>query len=587
MTEDVEPRTNVNAEIAGLFAEIGDILEVKGEQPYRYNAYRVAARSVGGARERMDVLFAAGRLRELTGVGAALEAKIVEYLTTGQMEFYDRLRREFPSALATLLQIPGLGPGKARAIYKELGVTTVPELEQAAREGRLKDVSGFGDKGAEALLSNLDRMRQRTSRDLISSGWLAAEEVREALGRPSDADRIAVVGSVRRMQDSVGGLDLLVARDAGEDGARLIAAVQALPNVVQVVSAAEDQAVVQLFGGLTVRLTIVPRNAWGSGLVWYTGSKNHVARLEALARERGWRLSAQGLEDDASGKRLGGDSEVAIYERLGLPWIPPELREDSGEIEAAQAGSLPKLIELDDIKGDLHSHTNWTDGTKTLEEMAKAARAKGYQYMALTDHSQTLTLTRGLTPERLDEQRALVQRINHELAPFVILHGTEMDILLDGQLDFSDDVLLSLDYVSASVHSGFRQPESQMTERIVRAISNPLVNTLNHPHGRKIRIRPGYKLDTQRVLETAARMGCALELNATPDRLDLNGDWARKAKGLGGRFTISSDAHSIKDLEFMQFGVGSARRGWLTAADVLNTRPLDELRALLAERRPR
>ena len=259
--------------------------------------------------------------------------------------------------------------------------------------------------------------------------------------------------------------------------------------MVQVVSASEDQAVVQLFGGLTLRLTIVPRNAWGSGLVWYTGSKSHVARLEALARERGWRLSAQGLEDEASGKRLGGDSEVAIYERLGLPWIPPELREDSGEIEAAQAGSLPELIELDDIKGDLHSHTNWTDGTKTLEEMAKAAKAKGYQYMALTDHSQTLTLTRGLTPERLNEQRALVQRVNHKLAPFVVLHGTEMDILLDGQLDFSDDVLLSLDYVSASVHSGFRQPEAEMTERIVRAISNPLVNTLNHPHGRKIRHR--------------------------------------------------------------------------------------------------
>src|SRR5918994_888867 len=248
MTEDVEPRTNVNAEIAGLFAEIGDILEVKGEQPYRYNAYRVAARSVGGARERMDVLFAAGRLRELSGVGSALEAKIVEYLTTGQMEFYGRLRREFPSALATLLQVPGLGPGKARSIYQQLGVTSVAELEQAAREGRLKDVPGFGDKGAEALLSNLERMRQRTSRDLLSTGWLAAEEVREALGRPTDADRIAVVGSVRRMQDSVGGLDLLAARNPGDDGERLIATLVALPNVVQVISTAREQAAVQLFG---------------------------------------------------------------------------------------------------------------------------------------------------------------------------------------------------------------------------------------------------------------------------------------------------------------------------------------------------
>jgi DNA polymerase (family 10) len=294
-----------------------------------------------------------------------------------------------------------------------------------------------------------------------------------------------------------------------------------------------------------------------------------------------------GLEDESTGKRLEGASEFGIYERLGLPWIPPELREDTGEIEAAQAGSLPKLIELDDIKGDLHCHTNWTDGTKTLEEMAKAARDKGYQYMALTDHSQTLTLTRGLTPERLKEQRALVNRVNQKLAPFVVLHGTEMDILLDGQLDYADDVLSSLDYVSASVHSGFRQSESEMTARIIRAISHPLVHTLNHPHGRKIRIRPGYKVETERVLETAARVGCALELNADPDRLDLNGTWAREAKKLGARFTVSSDAHAIRDLEYMQFGIGSARRGWLTAEDVLNTRPLDELRSVLAKRRGR
>jgi DNA polymerase (family 10) len=434
-------------------------------------------------------------------------------------------------------------------------------------------------------LENLERMRQRTSHDLLSTAWAAAEEVCEALGRPGDEDRIDVVGSVRRMQDSVGGLDLLAARDSAEDGARLIEMLVSLPNVVQVVARTDEQATVQVFGGLNVRLTIVPRRACGSALVWHTGSKSHVARLEALARDRGWSLSPRGLEDEATGKRLGGESEPGIYERLGLAWIAPELREDAGEIEAAQAGSLPRLIELDDIKGDLHSHTNWTDGTRTLEDMATAARDKGYQYMALTDHSQTLTLTRGLTPERLAEQRAVVERVNQKLAPFVVLHGTEMDILLDGQLDFTDEVLGTLDYVSASVHSGFRQSEREMTERILRAISNPLVNTLNHPHGRKLRVRPGYKVDTERVLAAAARMGCALELNADPDRLDLNGDWARKAKALGAHFTISSDAHAIADLEFMRFGVGSARRGWLTADDVLNTRPLEELRALLA--RPR
>jgi DNA polymerase (family 10) len=310
-----------------------------------------------------------------------------------------------------------------------------------------------------------------------------------------------------------------------------------------------------------------------------------VARLEGLARARGWRLTALGLEDDATGQLLERERETAVYERLGLPWIPPELREDEGEIEAGLAGTLPKLVELGDVKGDLHTHTNWTDGTETLEDMAKSAKAKGYQYIALTDHTQNLAMTRGLTPERLEEERALVMRVNHKLAPFVVLLGTEMDILMDGQLDFADDLLASLDYVSASIHTGFRQPREVMTARMRRAISNPLVHTLNHPHGRKIGRRDGYEVDMQSVIEQAASSGCALELNATPNRLDLNGTWARRALNLGARFTISSDAHATRDLEYMQFGIGSARRGWLTADDVLNTRPLEDLRALLKERR--
>jgi DNA polymerase (family 10) len=357
--------------------------------------------------------------------------------------------------------------------------------------------------------------------------------------------------------------------------------VVSLPNLIEIVDRSSDEVAVLLYGGLEVRLRVVPRAAWGSALVWYTGSRAHVERLETLAQERGWRLSAFGLEDDATGKLLERESEAGIYERLGLAWIPPELREDEGEIEAAQSGSLPKLVELGDLKGDLHTHTSWTDGTDTLEDMARAAKAKGYAYMALTDHTQNLAMTRGLTTERLEEQRALVKRVNQKMAPFVVLLGTEMDILMDGELDFPDDVLQSLDYVSASIHTGFRQPREVMTARMVRAISNRLVNTLNHPHGRIIRRRDGYAVDMQAVIEQAVSHGCALELNATPDRLDLNGVWARRALKLGARFTISSDAHSTRELDFMQFGLGSARRGWLTAQDVLNARPLEELRTLL------
>ncbi|HEV7661978.1 MAG TPA: helix-hairpin-helix domain-containing protein, partial [Chloroflexota bacterium] len=505
---------SANAEVARLFAEIGDILEIKGEPPYRYNAYRNAARTVGNASERLETLFEEGRLRELNGVGAALEAKIIEYLATRRMAFHEEVRRDFPVALASLLALPGLGPGKARALYQELGISTLPDLEEAARSGRLADVPGFGRKAIESLLTSLQQLKQRGSRGLLSDAWVAYAQVSEAIGAPNDSDRLAVVGSVRRMQDTVGGLDLLAGRDTAAEAEQLIGAVLALPNLVQVLEQSSDEVAVQLYGGIEVRLTIVPRAAWGAALVWYTGSAKHVARLEALAQQRGWRLSAFGLEDDASGKILVRDKESAIYERLGLPWIPPELREDEGEIEAAQAGQVPKLVELSDIKGDLHSHTNWTDGTDTLDDMAKAAKAKGYQYMALTDHTQNLAMTRGLTPERLEEERALVKRINNKLAPFVVLLGTEMDILMDGQLDFSDEVLRSLDYVSVSIHTGFRQPTDVMTQRMVRAISNPLVNTLNHPHGRIIKRREGYAVDMQAVIEQAARSGCALELNA-------------------------------------------------------------------------
>lgn len=586
MSEEGEHRRpNANAEVARLFAEMGDILEIKGEPPYRYNAYRTAARSVANATERVDALFEQGRLRELNGVGTALEAKIVEYLATGRMAAYDRERRDFPVALASLLQIPGLGPGRARALYKELGVSTVSDLEEAARSGRLQEVPGFGARAVESLLLSLERLKQTSTRGLISDAWVAYDQVREALGQATQTDRVAVVGSVRRMQDTVGGLDVLTVADTSEEAEGLIAKlVQGLPNLVQVLDRSTDEVTVQLYGGLDVRLTIVPRGAWGSALVWHTGSRAHVARLEALARERGWKLTGLGLEDDATGKLLERERETGVYERLGLPWIPPELREDEGEIEAGLAGSLPELVALGDIKGDLHTHTNWTDGTQTLEDMAKAARAKGYAYLALTDHSQNLAMTRGLSPERLEAERALVNRVNHKLAPFVVLLGTEMDILMDGQLDFSDDVLRSLDYVSASIHTGFRQPREVMTERMLRAISNPLVNTLNHPHGRIIRRREGYEVDMQAVIEQAAENGCALELNATPDRLDLNGTWARRALKLGARFTVSSDAHSTKELEFMQFGIGSARRAWLTADDVLNTRPVEALRALLRRR---
>jgi DNA polymerase (family 10) len=391
-----------------------------------------------------------------------------------------------------------------------------------------------------------------------------------------------VAGSVRRMQETVGNVDLVAATDKP---AAVLGAFCEAPQVLEVVKRTQDDATVLVYGGLEARLHVGEPASWGGALLWHTGSRSHIEHLQALAGPHGWDVTPRGIEEAGTRRLLVGASEEQVYERLGLPWIAPELRENQGEIEAAQAGSLPRLIELQDLLGDLHCHTNWTDGAASLEDMARAARDRGYAYMALTDHSQSLTIARGLTPERLREQRGLVQRINKKLAPFTVLLGTEMDILRDGSLDFSDEVLGSLDYVSASIHSGFSQPRDVMTARILRAIANPLVRTLNHPHGRLLRRREAYAVDMQAVIDEAARLGCALELNAQPERLDLDGTWARRARTAGARFTISSDAHSVRNLDLMRYGIGSARRGWLEAKDVLNTRPLDELRALMQVRR--
>ena len=444
----------------------------------------------------------------------------------------------------------------------------------------------LGQRRAADLIAQLPSLRNPIRTLRLKSAWESAAAFLELLRDPSVAPRqIEVAGAARRMCESVvGGVDLVaIPGQAGGAATSLLDLLERLPSVEQVIGRDATSTRVRLHNGVEVRLQLAEPETWGAALLLRTGSDAHLARLRTLAEARGYRLTPAGLFSDD--RLVASATEENVYAALGLPWIAPELREDQGEIEAGLAGNLPRLIGVDDLRGDLHCHTNWTDGTASLGDMAAAARARGYQYMALTDHTQHLAMTRGLTPERVEEERALVQRVNQKLAPFVVLLGTEMDILMDGQLDFADELLGSLDYVSTSIHTGFRQPRDVMTARMLRAISNPLVNTLNHPHGRKIGRRDGYEVDMQAIIERAAASGCALELNATPDRLDLNGTWARRALQLGGRFTISSDAHSLTDLDYMKFGIGSARRGWLTAADVLNTRPLDELRALLLERR--
>jgi DNA polymerase (family X) len=583
---DVSDRSDrsTNLVVARLFEEIARSLEVSGQPGHRPRAYRRAARAVAAHPEPVELLAAAGRLREVPGVGQALEALIAEFLDTGGMRTHARLAAEHPPGLAPLLQARGFGPASIQSLFAAVGATDLDELERAGADGRL--ASAIGSKRARELLDQLPALRNPVRALRLKSAAGLAHELTELMTSASQPPRrIELAGPSRRMCEMVeGGLDL-VALPGPLGAGGLLDLLASLPSVAEVTDRNPSFGLARLYEGVVVRLHVAEPDQWGAALLWHTGSEPHVRRLDALAAERGWRLTPAGLcEAHAGGRTIAGQREEDIYRALGLPWIAPELREDSGEIEAALAGELPRLLEAADLRGDMHCHTEWTDGSASLEDMAIAARDRGYAYMALTDHSRSLTITNGLSLERLEEARRAVARVNQRLAPFTVLLGTEMDILEDGRLDYPDDVLSTLDYVSASVHSRFKQPEAVMTQRIVRAVSHPLVHTLNHPHGRLLGIRPAYAVDMQRVIEAAASAGCALEVSADPARMDLDGAWARRARAAGAHFTVSSDAHSTLDYDNIWLGIGSARRAWLGPTDVLNARSLEDLRAKLRAR---
>jgi DNA polymerase (family 10) len=520
-----------NLAVARLFEQIAQGLEVAGEQGHRPRAYRRAARRVAGFPEPLEQLAAENRLRDIPGVGPSLEALIVEYLHTGAMRTHARIVGEHPPGLAPLLRAPGFGPAAVKKLHDALGVTDLDDVERAAHDGRL--AQALGKTRAEQLALLLPRLRQPILELRLKSAWEAAHGLIELL-MESDAppERVEVCGAARRMCEIVSDGLTFVALAGGGGPAALLDALVGLPSVFEVVERDASAARVRLYDGLEVGLYVTPRERFGTALVQHTGSTAHLQRLGDLP--------VAATEDE-------------VYARLDLPWIAPELREDTGEIEAARQGSLPHLLEQADLQGDLHCHTQWTDGVASLEEMARAARARGYAYMALTDHSRSLTITNGLSLERLEEARRLVQQLNHTLAPFVILLGTEMDILEDGRLDYPDEVLASLDYVSASVHSRFKQAHDVMTSRILRAISHPLVHTLNHPHGRLLLNRPAYAVDMQRVIETAARSRSA----------PIRRAWTWTAAGRAGRGRPVGAAPSARTRTRRSTSTTS---GWASAA---------------------
>ena len=565
-----------NAEIAAMFDQTADLLEIKGENQFRVRAYRRAARTIEGLPQSVRaMLVRKEELSELPGIGKDLAGKIADIVASGHFTLLDQLKRKLPGELGDMAALPGLGPKRIKLLYDKVHVRTLDDLRKAIKVGKLHGLHGFGPVIEKKLAAALEKPAAE-KRFRLSVAEAEAEALVVFL---RDKGRVVVAGSYRRRRETVGDLDLLVTSDDAEAvGDKLVT----YDNVADVLAHGPTRTAVRLRSGLQVDIRAVPEKSYGAALLYFTGSKAHNIALRGLANARKWKLNEYGLFSRR--RRIAGATEEEVYARLGLPYIPPEMREDRGEIALAKAGSLPKLVTVEDIRGDLHVHSNWTDGTATIAEMAAAAQARGYAYMALTDHSRRQTMSHGLDPAKVAKQiREIdkINKINKMFKNFTILKGIEVDILKDGALDLPDATLAQLDVVVASVHSFFDLPPDDQTERIIRAMQNRHVSIIGHPTGRLIGTREPYEIDMDRVTSAARELNCALEMNAEPDRLDLNDLHAHMAKSKGVKLAISTDAHSVNAFQYMRFGIDQARRGWLTAKDVVNTRPLSELMTLL------
>jgi DNA polymerase (family 10) len=573
-----------NADIARALEDIADLLELQEANPFRVRAYRNAARTIQEL--GLDVAAAIAKheaLPHLPGIGADLAAKIAEIATTGTCALLDELKRALPPAITELLQVPGLGPKRVRALYDHLHVNDVAELVRAAREGRLREVPGFGEKTEQHILQRLEEHVQRPQRFLLAIAAQYALPLAAHLRQAPGVGDVVVAGSFRRMRETVGDIDILATASRPADVMRRFVE---YPEVRDVLAHGEGRSSVVLASGLQVDLRVVPAESYGSALHYFTGSKAHNIAIRRLAQERGLKINEYGVFRGT--RRIGGDTEESVFAAVGLPFIPPELREDAGEIDAARAGELPRLVELADLRGDLHVHTTASDGRNSIREMALAAKAQGLAYIAVADHSQRLTMAHGLDPARLARQIAEIGELNRALTGITVLTGTEVDILDDGALDLPDAILARLDIVVAAVHGKFDLPRARQTERLLRALESPRVHVLAHPTGRLIGRREPYDVDMLQVVRKAKERGIVLELNAHPERLDLIDAHCRLAKAEGVPVAIDSDAHSVHEFANLRFGIGQARRGWLEKRDVANCLDLPALRRLLHhEPRPR
>lgn len=556
-----------NMQIALIFKEIADILQILGENEYKVRAYRRAVQAIQSLDENILVLHQQGRLLEIEGIGRELARKIADFLDAGSFEAYDQLKKRVPTGLLQILNIPGLGPKSVRLIYEKLGISSLEELEAAVQENKIRTLPGLGSKTEVTIMRGIEMLQRHKGKVPLGLALGLANNLQEYLELLPSVRNISLAGSVRRWRELVSDVDLVVATS---EPSVVVAKFLQHPCLDQVLEQESDRVLARTHLGIKVELVLVSPEEYALTVFRNTGSKDHWKRLEQIWSERG--LSGQ---TDLNGSGL--DFEKGFYNMLGLEYIPPELREGQGEIEAASQGTLPCLLEPKDIRGDLHVHTNWSDGVHNLVQMADAAKSKGYEYIAITDHSKSLAISHGLREEQVLEQQKLIAAYNQEHPDFRVLAGIEVDILSNSTLDFSDDFLKDMDLVVASIHSGFKQPEKQLTDRVLSALKNEHVDIIAHPTGRLLARREAYALDLEQVFQVAAETHTALEINASPDRLDLNDLNCRSLVKQGGLIAINTDAHDWQSLGDMQYGIMMARRGWVESKSVVNSWPLKKL----------
>lgn len=581
-----------NREIADTFDKVADLLQIKGEIIHRVLSYRRAAESIRELPRELRAIAAEGKLTDIPGIGSTLAEKIQEMLDTGKLTFFERLTAEMPVGLVEVMNVNGVGPKKAKLFWDSINVTNLAELEAAARGGKLRDLPGMGAKSEQKVIEGIEALARKSGRTPLGVALPAAQNILNVLLALPQSLEGAVAGSIRRARPTIGDVDLLIAVNDMADAAPIMDTFVKQENVARILGHGPTKSSVELLNGLQVDLRVLEKARWGTALAYFTGSQQHNIQMRELALAKGFSLNEHAFSPVDADKNIIEDApkilcatEEEVYAMVGLPWIPPELREDLGEIDRAQRSSLPNLIQITDILADLHMHTTWSDGKSSVREMAEAAKARGRKFIVITDHSRNLGIANGLTVERLLAQQDEVRAVDAEMGPdFRVFHGTEMDINADASLDFPDEVLAKLDFVIASLHVSLRQERDQITKRLLNAIQNPHVDLIGHPRGQLIPDREPVDVDMDAVFEAAKASGVALEINANPHRLDLEAQYARRAVELGIPLAINTDAHSIPELDLMPYGIMTARRGWVEAASVLNTWPLEKFTAWIHSR---